>query len=71
MYSTPTENDLALRLGYEITINTEKGSTFTKGARNVWAVRTGWQTADLLDGSYQNHMKYNILTKALKRSITY
>jgi hypothetical protein len=61
--------DLAMNLGYEALINNDRGARFYKGSRVIWAIREGWQTADLIDGSYQNHEKFESLEDALRRDL--
>lgn len=29
--------------------------SFVKGTKHIWKIRNGWQTADLIDGSFCNH----------------
>jgi hypothetical protein len=61
--------DLAMNLNYEVTINNNRGASFQHGDRRVWAIREGWQTADLIDGIYQNHEKFESLEDALRRDL--
>ena len=47
----------------------DKWCSFHKGARRVWATFNGWTTADLKDGRYENHRKYDNLIEALQRGV--
>lgn len=68
-YATREEITLANELGYSVEESIQYGNRFTNGNRNVWAIREGWQTADLIDGSYCNHKAYTQLEEALKREL--
>jgi hypothetical protein len=68
-YATPEEIKLAMTLNYELTQNTRTGSKFVNGARNVWSTFYGWQTADLINNKYTNHLTFDSLSNALKRKL--
>jgi len=59
--------------GYKSEIKIEYGYTchkrFTKGTRNIWKIRDGYQTADLIGGRYTNHMPFSELQNALNRPL--
>ncbi len=77
MYANEHEMLTALSLGFNISEDRQVGNRFWKGARYVWAVYTRsldaggpqWQTADLVDGHYTGHQKYDSLVDALKREV--
>lgn len=76
-YATPEEVRLAEDLGYTWDKNVQRGHVFRKGSRHVWATSVWrdrppgrdlcWQTADLVDGRYTNHQKFDDLSDALRR----
>lgn len=75
-YATEKEVEHAEKLGYEVERSTRTGHSFQKGVRRVWAIRDGWQTADLIDnellltgGYFVNHQKFADLKEALERPI--
>lgn len=81
-YATDNEVNLAETLGYRWDVNQQRGHSFTKGDRHVWACaadgqRIGdaegplmaWQTADIINGYFQNHQKFNDLSDALRRPL--
>jgi hypothetical protein len=68
-YATQHEERTAAAMGYAHTRTVERGSRFQKGSRNVWAIRDGWQTADLINNHYCNHQKFADLTDALRRPL--
>jgi hypothetical protein len=68
-YATDKEVAQAEALGYTWDSNQHRGHVFEQGDRHVWSCHKGWQTADLLDGSYRNHRIFNDLSGALKRPL--
>ncbi len=75
-YATDKEVTLAEDLGYEWCKNVSRGHRFAKGNREIWSVcineqslQFGWQTADLVNGSYCNHLKFPELSDALARPL--
>lgn len=68
-YITQDEQDLALNLNFEIRMSPQVGATFNRADRHIWGIREGWQTADLIDGSYCNHQRFNDLADALNREV--
>lgn len=68
-YATEGEIKLSIFLGYKHEQSAQNGSRFTNGTRNVWSVQDGWQTADLINGFYTNHKKFEMLSDALWRKI--
>ncbi|AUR86151.1 hypothetical protein NVP1083O_05 [Vibrio phage 1.083.O._10N.286.52.B9] len=70
---------LAESAGYsvidEIECNCLYIGSFVNGNRVVWktinrlTLSTRWQTADLINGHYTNHLLFNNLTDALKRDL--
>ena len=66
-YATDRQVKTAASLGYTHDRSTEKGSSFTSGRRNIWAIREGCQTADLIKGYYRNHKKFKNLDDAIRR----
>ncbi|MDB4461699.1 hypothetical protein N9043_01965 [bacterium] len=63
----------AIAEGYEVKYKLENGyywhKAFEKENRRVWQIREGWQTANLIDGRYTNHEKFDNLANALKRGL--
>jgi hypothetical protein len=49
---------LAEANGYQYEFSPKIGHTFNKGHRYVWAIFDGWQTADMVEGFYRNHLRY-------------
>ena len=68
-YATRTEEIGARELGYNVVRSPKSGTTFSQGKRRVWLTRLGWQTADRIDGSYQNHKIFEDLQEALQRPL--
>lgn len=68
-YATEAEEMLARRLGYDINRSEQKGSSFKHDKRHVWSTRIGWQTADLVSGTFHDHMFYEKLPDALRRDL--
>lgn len=69
-----TVEDFVEGYGYTIKNKIENGiiwyKSFVKGEhRNVWATYQGFQTADLIDGMYCNHKKFDDLSDALARPL--
>jgi hypothetical protein len=60
--------NLAESLGFTVDRSTEKhnGLAFNKGSVRIWAIREGWQAADLISGRYQNHRPNSNLANALR-----
>jgi len=74
-YADEGEVKLAESLGYTHETNTNRGSSFVNGTRHIWSIynrrtyQTSWQTADLLDNYYGNHVDYKDLAKAIERPL--
>ena len=76
-YATDEDIELAKSLGYEHSRSHQSGDHFgkhTKGAeRRVWSIMYGaaakWQTADIVNGYYTNHLPYKDLSDALRRPL--
>ena len=66
-YATEQQMELAAELGYTRERSPRNGDSFNKGNRDIWAIQKGWQTADLIDGYYQNHQPFYELELALNR----
>lgn len=66
-YATSEQIDEVIELGYEVDCTQRNGHTFSKGDRHIWAIREGWQTADLINQYYRNHQPYRTLAEALRR----
>ncbi len=64
---TPEAIDLAMNLNFKVTISPATGTRFERGDRYIWPIRDGWQTADLIDGYYTNHQKFDDVMDALRR----
>jgi len=70
------EIDMGVKFGYGAITDERRGygwpkffKNFTNGVRHVWSIRDGWQTADLIDGRFQNHQPLPDLEQALGRPI--
>lgn len=75
MYATTIQKDYAVMRGYRVMEDTRFGTRFELivpgGAdRHIWSIRSGWQTADMIEGSYCNHEKFGTLLEALDRPVT-
>lgn len=69
-YADADEITLATNLGYEVSCDQRNGHRFLRGDRHVWAVRDGWQTADLSeDNFFINHKSFTDLSEALGRDL--
>lgn len=68
-YAAVEEERLATKLGYAVFRSEQRGSSFSKGQRHIWSTRMGWQTADLINGYYRNHLIFDKLSDALGREI--
>jgi hypothetical protein len=68
-YASENDEIAARKLGYAVFRNAERGSSFVNGARHIWSTRIGWQTADLIAGSYRHHAIFDTLSDALEREI--
>lgn len=70
---------LAEQFGYTTELRKENNylyaDRFKKENRHIWCCLDRsmggvvWQTADLVDGYYQNHKKFDTLTSALEREL--
>jgi hypothetical protein len=84
MYLTEQQIDAAVARGYAVTISRERGSSarIEQGGitRCVWMIRKAavdpmasgqiaWQTADLVDNFYTNHVAFDDFIDALNRPI--
>ncbi len=58
MYIPEEAIDLAMNLGYTVTLSPQKGARLERGPRHIWGIESGWQTADMIDGVFKNHQKY-------------
>lgn len=81
--ATNAEIELAEDLGYTWDVNQQRGYAFTKEHRHVWPCAAtpvsrveahdgplmAWQTADLIDNTFQNHQKFDDLKDALRRPL--
>lgn len=67
MYATEQELKVAKEMGYEIERSVQRGHSFKLGNRHVWGISDGWQTADIINGLYSGHQKFDDLTSALER----
>ena len=67
MYLTENEINKALNLGFTVTQCPNKGTSATRGDLHIWNIREGYQTADLIEGRYTNHKKYNNFLDAIQR----
>ena len=38
---------------------------FVNAKKNVWRIKSGWQTANLIDGRFTNHFKCDNLTEVV------
>jgi len=61
---------MAEKAGFEVIPHPKLTHTFQLGTRHVWSTFDAWQTADLIDGRYCNHQKFNSLSDALNRGRT-
>ena len=61
---------LAMNLNFSFEFGAKDGWHFHRGDRRVWNIREGWQTADLIDGRFQNHLKFENLEDALRRPVS-
>ena len=81
-YATDLEDAEADKLGFTIHRSAMKGSTFIKKRRYVWSIVvshsgdpnfsgiwTRWQTADLIEGHFTNHKRFDTLSDALNREL--
>lgn len=61
--------ELAESLGWTIDRSTctQRGITFRRGHTSIWAIRRGWQVADLINGYYCNHRPEGRLEDALNK----
>ena len=69
MYITNEEIDLALDLGFEVTMSCAKGTTFDRLHRHIWNIRDGWQTVNTTVDGYEEHLKFDYLSDALRRPL--
>ncbi len=66
-YPTTEQIKQAMANSYEVTINNKRGATLQKGHRHIWEAYCFWQTADLIDGKYCNHLPFDTLEEAIDR----
>lgn len=59
--------ELAISLGFEVDYSTKQqnGLRFIKGPIHIWAIKSGWQCADLVDGVFCYHRPSASLKEAL------
>ena len=74
-YATDEQVKLAESLGYIEERNQQRGSSFSKDTRHIWPVLVGrytikWQTADLLNNRFCNHIKFTDFAEAVARPIS-
>jgi hypothetical protein len=67
MYAPEEAIDLAMNLNFTVTISPKDGTRFERGPRHIWGIRSGWQTADVIDGMFTNHQKFDSVIDALRR----
>jgi len=68
-YAHADDEAEARKRGYEVSRTVERGSAFINGDRHIWSTRIGWQTADLVAGSFRHHAIFNELIDALERKL--
>lgn len=67
MYIPEEAIDLAMNLGYTVTLSPQKGASLQRGPRRIWATREGWQTADLERDKWVNHKRFSDIMNAIRR----
>ncbi len=67
MYIPEEAIDLAMNLGYAVLLDPRKGVSLERGPRRIWSIREGYQTADLVQGKWTNHQKFDDVIDALRR----
>lgn len=69
MYAPQEAIDLAMNLGYEVTISPKTGTSFEHGSRRIWSTRNGWTSADLINSRFINHLNLEDVMDALRRPL--
>lgn len=71
------ECTLAIKFKYRPIPDVKRGRgwyKFSLSNRMVWQIVSGggimWQTADMIEGVYQNHQKFHTLAEAVHRPLT-
>lgn len=68
---TPAEEvELAVSLGFVAVVDQNRGAPwhrFCRGSLHVWSLGWCWQSAELVNGFYCNHVKFGDLRGALGR----
>jgi len=69
MYIPEEAIDLAMNLGYTVTLSPKAGASLERGHRRIWQIREGYQTADLVQDKWANHQKFDDVIDALRRPV--
>jgi len=69
MYIPEEAIDLAMNLGYTVTLSPKTGASLERGYRRIWEIREGYQTADLVQDKWANHQKFDDIFDALRRPV--
>lgn len=69
MYIPEEAIDLAMNLGYTVTLSPKTGASLERAHRRIWQIRDGWQTADNTGTKFINHQKFDSVIDALRRPV--